>query len=62
MLVLSRKKDEEIVLNIGGQLVRVKVVEIDGDRVKIGTVASKEIPVDRAEVHEAKRQGREGVN
>ena len=47
MLVLSRKKNEEII--IAGQI-RITVVEITGGRVKIGVSAPLEVPVHRAEL------------
>lgn len=52
MLVLSRKLNEEIV--IGGKIV-VKVVEIRGDRVRLGIQAPPATTVHRAEIHEAIR-------
>ena len=50
MLVLSRKKDESIVINND---IRIVVVEIRGDKVRLGVEAPKEIPVHRSEVYEA---------
>ena len=50
MLVLSRKKNEEIVI---GDLVRIIVVEIRGDKVRLGVEAPKEVPVHRKEVYDA---------
>ena len=47
MLVLSRKKNESIVINND---VVVTVVEIRGDKVRLGIVAPKEVPVHRQEV------------
>lgn len=51
MLVLSRKKDEEIV--IGDGLIRIVVIEVRGDKVRIGIEAPKDVPVHRREVHDA---------
>ena len=51
MLVLSRKADEAIV--IGGQ-VRVVVVAIRGDKVRVGVEAPKEVTVDREEIYSRK--------
>ena len=50
MLTLSRKKRESIV--IGASIV-VTVVEIRGDKVRLGVTAPKEVPVHRNEVYEA---------
>jgi carbon storage regulator len=50
MLVLSRKKNESIVINND---VVITVVEIRGDKVRLGIVAPKEVPVHREEVYEA---------
>jgi carbon storage regulator len=50
MLVLSRKKNESIVINND---VIVTVVEIRGDKVRLGIVAPKDVPVHREEVYEA---------
>jgi carbon storage regulator len=50
MLVLSRKKDESIVINND---ITIVVVEIRGDKVRLGVEAPKEVPVHRREVYEA---------
>ncbi|MFN9373470.1 MAG: carbon storage regulator CsrA [Planctomycetaceae bacterium] len=50
MLVLSRKKNESIVID--GKIV-VTVVEIKGDKVRLGISAPSEVPVHRSEVFEA---------
>jgi carbon storage regulator len=50
MLVLSRKKNESIVINDD---IRVVVIEIRGDKVRLGIEAPKETPVHRREVYEA---------
>jgi carbon storage regulator len=50
MLVLSRKKNESIVINND---VTVTVIDIRGDRVRLGVVAPKQVPVHRQEVHDA---------
>lgn len=49
MLVLSRKKNERIVIN---KEITVVVVEIRGDKVRLGVEAPKEIPVHRGEVQD----------
>ncbi|MFH1353785.1 MAG: carbon storage regulator CsrA [bacterium] len=50
MLVLSRKKNERIVINDD---ITIVVVEIRGDRVRLGIEAPKEVPVHRREVFDA---------
>lgn len=50
MLVLSRKKDEKIVI---GDNISIMVVEIRGDKVRLGIEAPREISVHRREVYEA---------
>ena len=54
MLVLSRKKDECIVINND---ITIVVVEIRGDKVRLGVEAPKEVPVHRREVFEAIARG-----
>ena len=49
MLVLSRKKNQSIVID--GRIV-VTVVDVRGGRVRLGIQAPAEIPVHRLEVHE----------
>lgn len=53
MLVLERRVDEVIVI---GNDVRVMVVSIRGDKVKLGVVAPKHVQVDREEIREAKEK------
>ena len=53
MLVLSRRVNEEIV--VAGNI-RISIVSIKGDRVRLGIVAPKNVSVDRAEVHERRMQ------
>ena len=50
MLVLSRKKNESIVINND---IVITVVEIRGDKVRLGIEAPKDVPVHRQEVYEA---------
>ena len=60
MLVLSRKKNETIM--IGDDIV-LTVVDIRGDKVRLGIDAPKEVAVHRAEVYRAieREQGRGGI-
>lgn len=50
MLVLSRKKNESIVIN---EDIVVTIVEIRGDKVRLGIEAPRDIPVHRREVLDA---------
>ncbi|MEO2015390.1 MAG: carbon storage regulator CsrA [Fuerstiella sp.] len=50
MLVLSRKKNESIVINDD---VVITVIEVRGDKVRLGIQAPREIPVHRKEVLDA---------
>jgi carbon storage regulator len=50
MLVLSRMRDESIII---GDNVVVTVVDVRGDKVRLGIEAPREIPVHRREVYEA---------
>ena len=50
MLVLSRQKDESIMI---GDNVEITIVDVRGDKVRLGITAPKEIPVHRREVFDA---------
>ncbi len=50
MLVLSRHKDETIMI---GDDIQITVVDIRGDKVRLGIAAPTEIPVHRKEVYDA---------
>ena len=50
MLVLSRHRDESIII---GDNIVVTIVDIRGDKVRLGINAPTEIPVHRREVFEA---------
>ncbi|MGD0596698.1 MAG: carbon storage regulator CsrA [Sedimentisphaerales bacterium] len=50
MLVLSRQKDESIII---GDDVEVTIVDVRGDKVRLGITAPKHITVHRKEVYEA---------
>ncbi|MFO0912240.1 MAG: carbon storage regulator CsrA [Pirellulales bacterium] len=56
MLVLSRKKNESIVINND---ITVVVVEIRGDKVRLGVEAPKDVPVHRREVYDAIKRSEE---
>jgi carbon storage regulator len=50
MLVLSRQRDESIII---GDNIVITVVDIRGDKVRLGIEAPKEVSVHRQEVYEA---------
>lgn len=57
MLVLSRKKNESIVIN--GTEIEITVVDIRGDKVRLAIDAPTSIPVHRREVYEAIERGKQ---
>lgn len=50
MLVLSRQRDESIII---GDNIVITIVDIRGDKVRLGIEAPKEVPVHRQEVYDA---------
>jgi len=50
MLVLSRQRDESIMI---GDNVEIIIVDVRGDKVRLGITAPKEIPVHRREIYDA---------
>jgi|SRR3954462_14205851 carbon storage regulator len=59
MLVLSRQKDETIII---GDDIEITVVDIRGDKVRLGVSAPKSISVHRKEVYDAiRRENREAA-
>ena len=48
MLVLSRKKNESIVINDN---IKIVVTEIQGGRVRLAVEAPKDVPIHRTEIH-----------
>lgn len=53
MLVLSRRPGESIIIGEGKGRIRVTVVEVSGDRVKLGIEAPQEVVILRQELCEA---------
>ena len=53
MLVLSRQSDETIII---GDNIRVTIVEVRGDKVRIGIDAPRDVAVNRQEIFDAIRK------
>ena len=59
MLVLSRQKDQTIMI---GDNIEITIVDIRGDKVRLGITAPTKIPVHRKEVYEAiQKENREAA-
>jgi carbon storage regulator len=59
MLVLSRQRDESIMI---GEKIVVTIVDIRGDKVRLGIEAPGEVPVHRQEVYDAiQRENRQAT-
>ena len=56
MLVLSRKINEKIMI---GKSIEILVVEIRGDKVRLGITAPRDVPVNREEVLKAINENQE---
>lgn len=50
MLVLSRKKDEKIII---GDTITLMVISIQGDKVRLGIEAPRDVSIHREEVYRA---------
>ncbi|MBC7853976.1 MAG: carbon storage regulator CsrA [Pirellulaceae bacterium] len=59
MLVLSRKRDESIII---GKNIVLTIVDIRGDKVRLGIVAPSTVPVHRKEVHDALQRERSAAS
>lgn len=59
MLILSRWKEESIKI---GDDVEVKIIDVRGDKVRLGIAAPKNIPVHRSEVFDAIQRGEKRGN
>lgn len=52
MLALSRKKSESVIITVGDQRIKVMVIEIRGDKVRLGFDAPKHIAIHREEIQD----------
>jgi carbon storage regulator CsrA len=62
MLVLSRKKNEQIVVQLGDETVLIRIVDLARDRVRIGISAPPAVVVHRQEVAERIGEWQESLN
>jgi carbon storage regulator len=53
MLVLSRRKDESIMI---GEDIELTIADVRGNKVRLGITAPKSVPVHRKEIYEAIQQ------
>ncbi len=62
MLVLSRQEDEQVYIGSGDKRVVITVIEIRGDKIRLGFDGPAEIPIHRREVAERiEREGRKSA-
>lgn len=62
MLVFSRKENEVVVICSNDQMIRVRVLAIEGKKVRLGVTAADEISVDREELWNRKAEFAEKPN
>lgn len=53
MLILGRYAGQEIILTVGEESIVVKFVEMTGKQAKIGIEASRNVKIDRKEIHDS---------
>jgi carbon storage regulator CsrA len=53
MLVLARNFGQEVIVTIGEHKMVIKVIEMTGKQVKLGFTSSREVRIDRKEIHDA---------
>ena len=56
MLVLSRKRDEKIILKVGEEQIELTVVRIDANKVRIGIQAGDNVTILRSELVETPKE------
>lgn len=61
MLVLSRKRNEKIILECSEGIIEILVTAIPGDRVRLGISAPRSVGIHREEVFRAIERQRAGV-
>jgi len=61
MLALTRKANERIVIGEGDATITLVVIDVRGDKVRLGIDAPPEIPVHRQEVYDLIQQQKEAT-
>jgi carbon storage regulator len=61
MLVLSRKKNEDIVIGAGDTKITIRVVEIIGDKVRLGFIAPDNVTIMRTEIIKKEKEKKNGL-
>lgn len=61
VLVLSRKKNERIVITSGTERIVITVVDIRGDKTRLGCDASPAVTIDREEIDQVKQKEKESA-
>jgi len=59
MLVLSREKDQSIMI---GDDVKITIIDVRGDKVRLGFEAPKTIPIHRQEIYDAIQREKQKKN
>lgn len=56
MLVLSRTNGEWTIIKVGDTVIRIKIVEVRGDKVRLGFEAPRDVRIDREEVWKLRQE------
>lgn len=56
MLVLTRRHNEAIVIQYGGETITIKVLRINQEHIRLGIDAGKAVKVDREEIYKDKQK------
>jgi carbon storage regulator CsrA len=62
MLVLSRRKEEQLVISVGGEIVVIRIVGWDGPRIRVGLIGRENVTFHREEVFRTIGQGVEQLD
>jgi len=62
MLVLKRRVGQSIIISRGDDLIKVKVIDRQGDGVRLGIEADPSVIVNREEIYEEIQKAKAGKN